>query len=698
VTRDAVELPGGIGSSLPFDPAWCLEATTGTDPAAVESQLCLSDGVVGSRAVLEEDEDPVVPPVLVAGVYEPADTVGERLMTAAPWTGLPLVEGIPVGRRVLDLRDGLLTREAGDSRGTFRSVRFACRDRPGTLVQVAEVPVALVDGDVPDGDAAPTTDRRTSPLGGGMAVATSTVRHPVVGAPGSVVAIDRIAAVVGHPRRTPGTTEAARRLHESTRIGSAGLLDGQREFWRRRWGVADVEVVGDVEATRTLRACLFHLTGSTRRRGEAAVGARGLTGPAYAGHVFWDTEAFVLPTLAAVDPAAARATLAYRLRRLDPARRRAAREGRSGARFPWESALTGEEVTPAWGVDQHGEVIPITTGEKECHITAMVAWAAWKYASWHGGWRFLEGPGRPLLVDTARYWAGRIRTDGDGRGHIDGVIGPDEYHEAVDDNTFTNLMARWNLRRAADLVQRTGECGGRRADGDRDEAADWRRSADALVDNLDPPSGRYEQFAGYDTLTPLLMADVAPPPVPADIVLGHDRVRTTQVIKQADVLMAHHLIPEGVAAGSLTANLDHYLPRTAHGSSLSPGVHAALLARAGRPVEALDLFRTAAAIDFDDLSGTEGGGLHMANLGAIWQAAVRGFAGLAASSPGNPRLSVDPCLPPSWDELRIRVRWRGTPLRLACRGDRVHLESDRPMTVVLHGEPVRVGPVGRWVG
>ena len=137
MTRGAAELPGGIGTSRPFDPAWCLEAAGGTDPAAVESQLCLSDGVVGSRAVLEEG-DPIVAPVLVAGVYEPADTVGERLMTTAPWTGLHLVEGIPAGRRVLDLRDGLLTREAGDSRGTLRSARFACHYDPGVEVQVVE--------------------------------------------------------------------------------------------------------------------------------------------------------------------------------------------------------------------------------------------------------------------------------------------------------------------------------------------------------------------------------------------------------------------------------------------------------------------------------------------------------------------------------------------------------------------------------
>ena len=209
------------------------------------------------------------------------------------------------------------------------------------------------------------------------------------------------------------------------------------------------------------------------------------------------------------------------------------------------------------------------------------------------------------------------------------------------------------------------------------------------MDNLDPVTGRYEQFAGYDELEPLLIADVGTPPVPADIVLGHQRVRSTQIIKQADVLMAHHLIPEGVAVGSLATNLDHYLPRTAHGSSLSAGVHAALLARVGRPEEALDLFRMAASIDFADLSGNEDGGLHMANLGGIWQAAVNGFSGLSVSSPDDRCLAVSPCLPSAWDEVRVRVRWRGTPLRLICRNDAVYAESDRP----LHARrPRRAGP------
>ena len=139
------------------------------------------------------------------------------------------------------------------------------------------------------------------------------------------------------------------------------------------------------------------------------------------------------------------------MRRLPAARAAARALGRAGARFPWESARTGREVTPSHAHLRSGEVVPIRTGELEEHIVADVAWGAACYLDWTGDEEFLRGPGRDLFVETARYWASRIRVDAGGRGHIDGVIGPDEYHEAVDDNAFTNVMARWNLRRAATL-------------------------------------------------------------------------------------------------------------------------------------------------------------------------------------------------------------------------------------------------------
>ena len=289
------------------------------------------------------------------------------------------------------------------------------------------------------------------------------------------------------------------------------------------------------------------------------------------------------------------------------------------------------------------------------------------------------------MVDTARYWASRIRVDADGRGHLYGVIGPDEYHEIVDDDVFTNVMARWNLRRGADLL------GSSR--GVATEAAAWRRLADGLVDGWDAARSLYEQFAGYWDLEPLLITAVAQPPVAADVLLGPARVQGSQLIKQPDVLMLHHLVPGEVRAGSLAANLAFYDPRTAHGSSLSPAIHASLFARAGQPDRALELFRIAARLDLDDITGTTAGGLHLATMGGVWQALAYGFLGLR---PRADVLEIAPSLPASWDALSLRLHVRGEPIGVRADHDTVAVSCQKPIRVrVGAGEPARCLPPGR---
>jgi trehalose/maltose hydrolase-like predicted phosphorylase len=305
----------------------------------------------------------------------------------------------------------------------------------------------------------------------------------------------------------------------------------------------------------------------------------------------------------------------------------------------------------------------------EEHIVADVAWATGCYLDWTGDGDFADGPGHDLLVQTARYWASRIRLDREGRGHIYGVIGPDEYHEPVDDNAFTNAMARWNLRRAAELDV---------SDEERDR---WLRLADALVDGYDQDTGLYEQFAGFFRLEPLVIAELAPRrPISADLLLGAERVDAAQVVKQADVLMLHHLVPDEVAPGSLAPNLEYYEPRTAHGSSLSPAVHAALFARAGRLTEAVEALQMAARIDLDDLTGTSAGGVHLATMGGLWQALAFGFAGVR---PSGDVLRVDPRLPGEWQALELRLRFRGSRVIVRIEPERVIVDADPPISIEL---------------
>jgi trehalose/maltose hydrolase-like predicted phosphorylase len=329
-------------------------------------------------------------------------------------------------------------------------------------------------------------------------------------------------------------------------------------------------------------------------------------------------------------------------------------------------------VTPRSRRAHDGRIVPVLTGDYEEHITADIAWATWHYRQWSGDDAFLTGPGASLLVEPARYWASRVQFDGSGRAHINRVEGPDEYHVPVDDNAFTNVMARWTLRRASELILGSGE--------ESDETQSWQRIADAMVDGYVARTAIYEQFAGFFTLEPLIIAKIARPPVAADVLLPPERLAGSQVIKQADVLMLHHLVPEEVTPGSLVSNLDYYGPRTAHGSSLSPPIQASLLARAGRCDEALALLRIALRIDLDDLTGTTAGGLHLATFGGVWQALAYGFLGLW---PSAGELRIDPHLPLAWNALEMTVRFRDARVRVRAEHDRLVVTTGGALTINL---------------
>ena len=671
--RELGELP-----LVDSDPQWTL-SIEGFDPTlerAHEALLTLADGCIGTSDSALLGQAATSPRVLADGVYN-EEGAESHLLHGPVWTRV--VRRLdPTGRlhRALDLRNGTLLEERSRPDGpSLRVMRFSSASRPGTVVLRAEGPQACFG-----------RGRTLAPPGGGKRCRRG--KHErrdwmqVRAAHGGVTAsvadtlrsddgkgrVDRLGAYVVGADEVPDPERAVAKLRAAEEAGFERLLHEQRETWGERWDCADVKIEGDPELQQAVRLALFHLMASVGEHGETALGARGLTGPGYRGHVFWDTDVFVLPFLAATRPQAARTLLEYRIRRLPAARREARALGRAGARFPWESARSGRDVTPSRAHLRSGEVIPIRTGELEEHVVADVAWAASCYLDWTEDAAFRDGPGLTLLVETARYWASRIRLDGDGHGHIEGVIGPDEYHEAVDDNAFTNVMARWNLRRAAAAVT-AGD--GSVAESER---ARWLALAEALVDGYDPATRIYEQFAGFSRLEPLVIAEMARRrPVAAELLLGQERLRSAQVVKQADVLMLHQLVPDEVAPASLRPNLLFYEPRTAHASSLSPGIHASLLARAGMLTEALEALKLTSRIDLDDLTQTTAGGLHLAAMGSLWQALAFGFAGLR---PTAGRLRVDPHLPVDWRALELRVRFRGARVVVCAEPDTLTLVAD----------------------
>ncbi|MFF5211105.1 glycosyl hydrolase family 65 protein [Streptosporangium sp. NPDC000396] len=670
------------------DPTWAIHET-GRDPSrqrVTETLFTIGAGGLATRGSVEEFASGSVPLTLASGIYT-GTGAGQHLLPGPQWTGLALRSPPEKDLRVLDLRSGVMAREETGHTPPLRTLRLVCVSRPGVVAMRAEAEIGRLHAGSPlqpspEGQAAEGRigDHDWARVSGGRA-GIAAVAAQRMGRDYGVRTLERIAAYAADPARQPVLHDAVAALEAAERLGFDWLLAEQRAAWAARWEAVDVRIPDDPAAQLAVRFALFQLWSNVDGRDEAAVGARGLSGSAYAGHVFWDADVFVLPAVVSMHPAAAKAMITYRLHRLAAARARAVGMGCSGARFPWESAATGDDVTPVSG-HLGGEAVPVLTGQMEEHITADVAWAAVHYARWSGDRGFLTGPARPLLIETARYWASRCQVDDDGKVHIGGVIGPDEYHEAVTDNAFTNVMVRWNLRQAADL-----------AGPDCEEGRRWRVLADRLVDGYDPLSGKYEQFAGYFQLESLTMAEVAVPPVAADLLLGRERVAATQIIKQPDVLMLHHLVPEEIEAGSLKANLDFYGPRTAHGSSLSPAITACLLAQAGRADEALCLLRTALVLDLDDLTGTTATGLHMATFSGVWQALLMGFAGARVS---DGTLCLDPRLPTAWGSLGLRFRCLGHRVRLDITREAVDVRIDGALQVRLGaGDPQYVAGSAR---
>jgi trehalose/maltose hydrolase-like predicted phosphorylase len=400
--------------------------------------------------------------------------------------------------------------------------------------------------------------------------------------------------------------------------------------------------------------------------------------------------------------------LEYRFRTLPAARAKARRLGYRGALFAWESTDTGEEATPPYAIGPHGEVIAIRNGDLEQHVSAAVAFGVWQYwlATHDAG--FLRRAGAEILLETARFWASRAQREAGGRFHIRHVIGPDEYHEDVDDNAYTNYMARWNIERGLDvarLLRRRWPARWRELAGElvlSDEELDaWRATANALYLPLDVATGLIEQFSGYFGLEQVEVPPFSDRAAPIDVLLGPQRTRKSQVIKQPDVLMLLALLPDELSRMDQRRNFDYYDARCGHGSSLSPPVHSLLAARLGRLDLAEAYFHQTADIDLSNSMGNSAAGLHMGALGGLWQAAVLGFGGVTPREDG---LKLDPRLPTNWRRLRFPLMWRqrrlvieisreqssirvtqltGRRLTVEIGGDAYRLERGRPLDVPL---------------
>jgi kojibiose phosphorylase len=454
----------------------------------------------------------------------------------------------------------------------------------------------------------------------------------------------------------------------------AGLTDwatayrANAEAWAKEWERTDVVIEGDDEAQLALRFNLFHLLIAAPRHDDRVnIGAKTLSGYGYRGHAFWDTELFMLPLFTYTAPPIARNLLNYRYHTLPAARAKAQAKGYEGAWFAWESADTGEEVTPTWIPDfnDRTKLARVWTGDLAIHISADVAYAVHQYWQASGDDAWFIDRGAELILDTAKFYGARAEWNAEKNCYeYTDVIGPDEYHDHVNNNAFTNRLAQWNLQTALEVLawlrrhapEKAAELT-ERLDLSEARLARWRDVIEKIRLHV-LPNGLIEQFDGFFQLKDVNLADYEPRTKSMHEIFGIEAANHYQVIKQPDVLMMQYLLHDHYSDEVIRANYDYYNPRTDHtyGSSLGPSIQAVIACMMGYPEDAYEHFMRAARADLRDVRGNAGDGIHAASAGGTWQAVVFGFAGLRVRPDG---WSVTPRLPHHWKRVAFKFFHRG---------------------------------------
>ncbi|WP_425464555.1 glycoside hydrolase family 65 protein [Nocardia yunnanensis] len=453
-------------------------------------------------------------------------------------------------------------------------------------------------------------------------------------------------------------------------IGWAGLLQRQRDYLDDFWTQADIELDGDAELQQAVRFALFHVLQAGARGEARAIPAKGLTGPGYDGHAFWDTETYVLPVLTYTMPMAARDALRWRHATLDRARARADELGREGAMFPWRS-INGEEASGYW-----------PTATAAVHINADIADAAARYLRATGDEEFDIDCGTELLVETARLWASLGHLESDGF-RIDGVTGPDEYSALADNNLYTNLMAQRNLREAAAACTRHPEVAARLEVKD-DEIARWREYADAMLVPYNAELRVHEQSEGFTRYACWDFDNTPESKYPLLLHYPYFDLYRLQVVKQADLVLAMYLCPDAFDVDAKRRDFVYYDALTVRDSSLSSCVQAVLAAEIGDLDLAYDYFAEAALTDLHDLYGNADGGLHIAALAGTWLGCVGGFGGFRDHDQ-HPVFA--PRLPRPLRRMGFRIRWRGSRIGVEVTESETsyRLLAGDPLPVSHHG-------------
>ncbi len=709
----------------------------GFDPQKLHHQetvFNLSNGYLGTRGTFEEGYPQDSPATMIHGVYDDVEIAKTELVNCPNWLALTItIDGQRFGmesgeiltyERRLDLRLGILSRNVrwrspNGQTVEFNFERFVSLADRHTLAIRCQITSIDFEGEVKitsSFDPEPTTQGRshwqniqqgskdsvmwlrtqtkTSQIQLGMAAKLTTQDDEFVISstdsqvearcyflPGQTFGVEKIVTVFTSRDTEIPLDVALDRLTENPSYPS--LLAAHIAAWDLVWKDNDVIIEGDTLAQLSVRYNIFQLLAVAPHNDDrVSIPPKTLSGFGYRGHIFWDTEIFILPLLVLTQPALARNLLNYRYHTLPQARLKAKEMGFEGAMFAWESADTGEEVTPRWVPDPNGKMVRIWCGDLEIHINSDIAYAAWQYWKITGDDEWMGSYGAEMFLDTANFWESRVEWNETRNCYdIRDVIGPDENHDRVDNNAFTNLMVRWHLKSAITLwewlSQGYPETASHLANTLKispEKLQHWAEIAEQIFINIDSSTGLIEQFDGFFDLEYINFADYESRKTSMQGLLGVEETSKKQILKQPDVLMVLYLLRDLYDKQTLQVNWDYYTPRTDHsyGSSLGPAINAIVACDLDRADTAYNHFMQAALVDLVNVRLNANDGVHAASAGGVWQAVIFGFGGIRMTESGPVACAK---LPSNWKRLQFKLKWRDQwhefDLRqeLACNDD-----------------------------
>ncbi|QBD77985.1 glycoside hydrolase family 65 protein [Ktedonosporobacter rubrisoli] len=580
--------------------------------------------------------------------WEPVDQGHQNsllwLQTETKRSGIQLAQTMSFQANIADLQVEMVDSDIAPS------IRLSGELAPGTTCTTEKIVVMYTSRD------------SSNPLREALTHHQNLITEPILQEPD----IHNALSIHAHASQTEQSTADAMQPYDTLKATHIAA-------WHSFWQIADVLIEGDSKAQLGIRYNIYQLRINTSAHDSRySIAAKGLTGFGYRGHVFHDTEIFMLPFFTYVLPHIARNLLLYRYHLLPAARKKAASNGYEGAQYPWESTLNGEETTPPSIIHpETGEVIPVLNGFIELHITASIAHAVCQY--WHitGDDDFMRNYGTEILLSTAQFWTSRAEKNPERHDYeINNVIGPDEWHEHVNNNVYTNYMAKWNIQQAINSLHWLHTYDAEKAQElllqlhiTEQDLESWQDVVEHLRILQDPKTKVFEQFENFFNLEPLDQKKYAGRRDSFQGILGIDAIQKYRIIKQADVLMLLTVLDEQFDQETKEANWDYYFPITDHdyGSSLTPALHAILACELGHTDEAYNLLMKGALVDLENLRGNTPEGIHAACAGAVWQAVVLGFAGLRVTDEGH---TTTPHWPDGWKRLAFTIHHKGQPVHI----------------------------------